>query len=252
MIVGVDVGNTAIKWTTDDDGVSEDDAIRYVRLTNPRAIEQVSDDIGRACVGKGFVSVRIASVNRVAATSLVSRLKVIDPSRMVPHLVTRDDLPMELAVDFPERVGIDRLVGAYGASSGNSDAILVVDAGTTVTVDLVDAAGVFQGGAILPGLAMQMSALASGTDALPRIDWRSCECGDGPVVPGKNTEAAIRLGILSSVAGGIERLSRLYGHPGTVVVTGGDAACVSAALSLPHRVEEQLVCRTLLKLPLDH
>lgn len=250
MIVGVDVGNTAIKWTTDGD----DDAVRYVRLTSPRAIEQVSDDIGRVCVDQPSVSVRISSVNRVASTSLVSRLQVNESARIIPHLVTRDDLSIEVAVDFPERVGIDRLVGAYGATQGkplgDAGSVMVVDAGTTVTVDLIDSDGVFQGGAILPGLAIQMAALASGTDALPRIDWHSCECGDGSVVPGKNTDAAIRLGILSSVAGGIERLARLYDNPTNVVVTGGDAACVSAALSLPHQVEEQLVCRTLLRMPL--
>lgn len=246
MIVGIDVGNTAIKWTSD----ADEQDVRSVRLSAPRAIEKVTDDLFQHS-GNLSLDVRIASVNRSVGSSLAQRLRITAPQSSSDALcvrsLTRSDLALLVDVDFPERVGIDRLVGAWGAATRYSSPLVIIDAGTTVTIDLVNADGVYQGGAILPGLAMQTSALASGTDALPRIDWQTCEPSIHTAKPGKHTVAAIRLGVLSSVVGGIERLVRVYGSPETVVVTGGDAVCVSQELGIPHHVEKHLVCRTLLR-----
>ncbi|WP_404307851.1 type III pantothenate kinase [Neorhodopirellula lusitana] len=267
MIVGIDVGNTAIKWACD----ANPNEVVSVRLCDDEGITQVIDQVAALlkpefdAVELGAAEIRIASVNRAAAKVLESGLRPVVGEKVQVRIISRHDIPLEVAVDQPDRVGIDRLVGAFGAARGNfhtagshdSDKdrdvalpLVVVDAGTTVTVDLVDADGVYLGGAIIPGLAMQTSALASGTDALPKLDWGT-QCGDTANLdsPGKNTSAAIRLGILSSVVGGIERLIRLYGGPAHLVVTGGDAGCIASALSVPCQVEPHLVCRTLTQLP---
>ncbi|MCM2369805.1 type III pantothenate kinase [Aporhodopirellula aestuarii] len=245
MIVGIDVGNTAIKMAID-----SEETVRVLRVANPDTIANVSKVLAEYAQRHGHLDVRVASVNRTAAGELIEAAQQLAGDKAQFRRITRVDLPIEVATDHPDRVGIDRLVGAVGAAAGYSLPLVVVDAGTTVTVDLVDDGGTYCGGAIIPGLEMQTSALAAGTDALPRIDWQSA-CSETNGTTGKNTIAAIRLGILSGVVGGIERLVRLYGTPKRVVVTGGDAECVAATLErstsrdFDVHLHPHLVCRTL-------
>ncbi len=249
MIIGIDVGNTAIKLAIADDT----DAV-VKRVAEPHALESISHTLSDLSRSEA-ADVRIASVNRAKTNELIALTQSIAGERVRFRQITYADLRISIATDSPERIGIDRLVGAFGAAKSYNLPLIVVDAGTTVTVDLVDAAGVYRGGAIIPGLEMQTRALAAGTDALPEIDWQaSCEpkCVAAPRrVPARDTIAAIRLGILSSVVGGIERLVRLYGNPQCVVVTGGDCRCIASALqsSSQHDFETHLhphlVCRTL-------
>ena len=89
-------------------------------------------------------------------------------------------------VDEPDAVGIDRVFGALAAKSmvpAGTPAI-TVDVGTAVTVNLIDADGVFQGGAIFPGPRLMGLALHQHTAKLPLIDLREIP-NDDP--PGKNT-----------------------------------------------------------------
>ena len=98
--------------------------------------------------------------------------------------------------------------------------MLIIDAGTAVTYDLVTAAGRFVGGNIAPGLEMRFKALHEHTGHLPLVNAQ----GATPVV-GYDTETAIRSGVVLGLLGEIRshiadiRLS----HPNLLVfVTGGD------------------------------
>lgn len=127
-------------------------------------------------------------------------------------------------------VGIDRLLNALGAYSRSGEACVVIDAGTAITVDLVDETGVFQGGVIAPGLAMMMKALHEGTAALPLVTppTRPAESA-GPLANplGKDTIEAITKGCVASAVGLarllIDRYAELGGRYPRVVATGGDA-----------------------------
>ena len=74
--------------------------------------------------------------------------------------LTYRDVPLTIRVDEPARVGIDRLLAALAADRlrQRDRAAIVVDLGTAITVDLVDADGAFAGGAILPGIATSARA----------------------------------------------------------------------------------------------
>src|SRR5207237_4738954 len=114
-------------------------------------------------------------------------------------------LPIALAVDEPDAVGIDRVFGAIAAKSmvpAGTPAI-TVDVGTAVTVNLIDADGVFRGGAIFPGPRLMGLVLHQHTAKLPLIDLREIP-NDDP--PGKNTAGAIRAGIAAALMGGAELL----------------------------------------------
>jgi len=131
-------------------------------------------------------------------------------------------LPMELDVDEPGKVGVDRVLCAFAAHSVVGDAVVVADFGTAVTIDLVDENGVFLGGAILPGFDISADALQRHTAALPKIDKVQT-----PRKPfGKNTIEAINNGLYYSAIGTLETIIRLYseelGKWPQTVVTGGN------------------------------
>ncbi|TWU33717.1 type III pantothenate kinase [Novipirellula artificiosorum] len=197
---------------------------------------------------------RISSVQRQAVERLRQQVAQSFPDAHVDQ-ITRDHLPMPIDVDVPETVGIDRLLGAFAAINRFDGPVIIVDAGSAVTVDYVDDRGHFAGGAILPGLNLQTHALATGTDALPPIDWTR----NPPLrVPAKNTTEAIQLGVLTSVTSAIDRLIDWYNrHPNRgqngeaiVVLCGGDAAAISARVERQHVVHHGLVCQGIFDLSL--
>ncbi|MFH0910326.1 MAG: type III pantothenate kinase, partial [Planctomycetota bacterium] len=76
--------------------------------------------------------------------------------------------PHEL--ETPETTGGDRLTAARAAWEREQRAVLVIDAGTAVTVDAVDREGVFLGGAILPGPVIWLAALHNTTAQRPPLE----------------------------------------------------------------------------------
>ncbi|MGB0717504.1 MAG: type III pantothenate kinase [Phycisphaerae bacterium] len=130
-------------------------------------------------------------------------------------------LPLEVDVEDATRVGVDRVCAAAAAYDKLQTGCIVVDFGTATTVDLVNDEGVFQGGAILPGVSMQLQALAEQTAQLPNVS---------PLLPdsfiGKNTEEAIQNGVCRGIAGAVRWLVEGYATAlnrwPQVVATGGD------------------------------
>jgi type III pantothenate kinase len=140
-------------------------------------------------------------------------------------------------VTQPDRAGMDRRVQALAAATLGGGPAAVVSSGTALTVDLADAEGALVGGAILPGLTMGMKALALGTARLPEVDLKGATA-----MPAKDTEAAIRTGILWGAAGAVDRLLRAAGIPETtpLFLTGQDAALLAPHLGRAHRMHPGL------------
>lgn len=149
--------------------------------TNPRAVERLLDGWAKQGWTEPFV---------------VSDHKVI---------------PVEMDVDFPEKVGLDRLLSAFAANTQRpaDRAAIVIDSGTATTVNYISAKGVFCGGAILPGLEMSAKALNHYTALLPLIPVHELG-GSVPVAPGRNTREAIRNGLLFGQVGAIRELVRQH------------------------------------------
>lgn len=130
-------------------------------------------------------------------------------------------LPMDVVVDDPSAIGVDRVCSAMAAYDRLQSDCIVVDFGTAVTVDLVDGDGALQGGAILPGVSLQLAALGEHTAQLPRVV---------PGIPkspiGKNTTEAIQNGVCRGVVGAVRALIEAYATSlnrwPQVVATGGD------------------------------
>jgi type III pantothenate kinase len=133
------------------------------------------------------------------------------------------DTPIPICNKYksPYTLGSDRLAAAVGASILKPDKdILIIDAGTCITYDVIDAKKNYWGGNIAPGMQMRLDALHEYTVRLPLVQAE----GEVPGL-GYNTETAIRSGVLRGmkyeIEGYIKSMRAKYPHL-LVFLTGGD------------------------------
>lgn len=192
----------------------------------------------------------ISSVNRPASEVLQGFLA--KQANCEVHWINHQTLPMSVEVDYPARVGIDRLLAALAACHFcDEDRLIVIQAGSAVTVDLVERTGAssfgkpfrFSGGAILPGVPMMLQLLGRAADMLPEIDAN--DLVNLPELPGKNTEAAMVAGCSSCLVGGVqhlvERYRKQFGLPLPIILSGGDGPLLAPHLTSPITMISQLV-----------
>lgn len=225
----VDIGNSLIKWGR----CHEHAVVERVSLPadDPEAWQQQLDSWKLT----GPLDWAVASVHPPRREALVNWLRQRGHACLVIEHAAQ--LPLEVNVPEPDKVGIDRLLDAVAAKHWRANAHLavIVDAGSAVTVDCVDEQGRFRGGAIFTGLRLMAQALHDYTALLPLIRIAS----DQVEVPGSSTIKAMETGILYTVAGGIAALVQEYARRGAATadafpvdtyVTGGDAAVLLPTL----------------------
>ena len=149
------------------------------------------------------------------------------------------DLPVKVLTENPEQTGIDRVLNVAAAYEQMGKACVVVDAGTAVTVNVCNDAGEFVGGAIAPGVAMQLDALHERTAALPRAEF---SVPDDPF--GRSTQDAIRHGVYHGIRGMVRELLENYatelGNWPELIATGGDAEALFGGWELVHAIAPDL------------
>ncbi len=219
-ILAIVVGNTSTKVGVFH-GRELDSSFRRLN-TDLAALVDAVREADAALPSVERTGVVIASDNLPFSTRLLAELT---PS--LRHEVYRvgEDLiiPIERALDPDARPGQDRLLNALAAFDGLKQACVVIDAGTAITVDFVDGAGVFQGGAILPGAGLMLRSLHEHTAALP--DIRPERPSDAFI--GKNTRDAMLQGVFYGIRGAVRHIVERYatayeGYP-PVIATGTDA-----------------------------
>ena len=210
MNLAIDIGNTNVKWGCFEGGVLSDEG-RW------DGGGEVPESLGTA--------LHKAKHTLVCASGDMSMLQLD-----VPVLDAAMPLPLHIDYRTPATLGADRLAAACGAHAlHKGEACLVIDAGTCITVDYVDATGTYHGGAIMPGLRMNLQALHTFTDKLPLIDIKGVE--RAPVL-GRSTEESIVAGTLGATMlalAGYVALYRAKEPQIQVLLTGGDAEQLAAS-----------------------
>ena len=131
-------------------------------------------------------------------------------------------LPIENLYQTKKTLGKDRIAAVVGAFDlyPNTN-ILIIDAGTAITFDIINEAGQYLGGNISPGLEMRFKALNQFTGRLPLVQKNDFEN-----LYGRTTEEAIRAGVQHGVVfetdKAIETFKEFYNNL-KVIITGGDA-----------------------------
>lgn len=213
--IAIDQGNTRLKLTLIDDGETKES-----RGFSPEAmdevfstVEQWNPDCGAFC-STGRIDPRTVESLRMA---LGGRLLVLS---------RHTTLPIGIDYGTPGTLGLDRVALAAGAARiYPGEGIAIVDAGTAVTLDVVDMDATFRGGRITAGMRLRFEALHTYTAALPLIE------ADGPVpVAGDTTATAIRSGVVMGLADEITETFRQYKENygcARLALTGGDAGVLA-------------------------
>lgn len=227
MLLALDIGNSAVKGGLFD----EADLIRVFSIstghadTDGTAGRDWASALGPRLEDVSVDHIVLSSVVPAAAdvvTAALSSTTDASVTRVHPDM----SLPFDLAYETPETLGADRLAAAaagwvqYGASASPPQSVVVVDAGTAVTGEVVHRDGVYEGGVITAGPALVQQVLRTGTAQLPDVPLN---LPDGPV--GRSTETALQSGIMwglvDAVEGMIERLAAALPDRPVVVGTGG-------------------------------
>ena len=131
-------------------------------------------------------------------------------------------LPIKILYKSPTSLGNDRIALAVGAIKNFPNKnVLVIDAGTCITYDLINSKKEYLGGSISPGIQMRYNALHQFTSQLPLL-----ESVDTAMLTGVNTEESIHSGIINGVFVEIDGIIQRYTnqYPDIkVIVTGGNA-----------------------------
>lgn len=231
----VDMGNTRLKWAVEQDGR----LMAGRALVNSQLNRHELIDIWTLQAAPKRLVIACVSANPLLELVLAVAVELWPNLEIIPVKSQAQAFGVCNAYQQPEQLGVDRWLALVAVRRHYQIPACIVDCGTAITVDLIDADGNHQGGLISPGLTLMRKALAEGTDAL--------QFNQTDYVAGlaNFTEAAIYSGTLAAAAGLIEHvLTRL---PDTVqlVLTGGDAGLIAQQLKGKPVIDTELVLRGL-------
>jgi type III pantothenate kinase len=239
-VLAIDCGNSRLKcgWF-EDSALIEAHAFNYLDFTAfANALKAQGERLGQP--GRVVIS-NVAGEKVREQLTLVLHVFSIEPMWIRARL--RQCGVTNLYSD-PGQLGSDRWAALIGAWTREHKSCLVIGAGTATTADALSDSGEFLGGLILPGLDMMREALATGTAGLP------LEAGNGADFP-RNTADAVWNGCMAAQLGAIERMRRLLPDSASILLSGGAARLVQAALNRPGNVVDNLVLEGMAQIAMD-
>ncbi|WP_194850909.1 type III pantothenate kinase [Nonlabens antarcticus] len=211
MILAVDIGNTAIKLAVVDDVTVYD----LIRTSPGDFLSHVENIIS------SYPDVQCACVCQVGKTD-IKLLHALEGLLKVTYINEESKLPFNNLYQS-ETLGNDRkalVAGALALEKEGQD-LLIIDIGTCVTYDFVDAEKNYHGGAISPGLRLRYESLHNFTAKLPLL---KAERVRGFI--GTSTDQSIHSGVVNGlsleVKGMIKKYAKKYENL-HVIITGGDS-----------------------------
>jgi type III pantothenate kinase len=230
----IDIGNTRLKWCCSHNGqLSEITAFLNEELTEQQLIAVWQDLPTPMRIG-------LASVSKPSLQKLLHA--VVDklwPTLTIKAITSQAHAFGVLnAYKNPGSLGVDRWLAMVAARQCYPDSLCVVDCGTAITIDLLNAEGKHLGGMISPGLTTMKKSLAQGA---AQLEFSVNQHAFGLA---NNTDAAIYSGTLASVIGLIEYVMKCHPYC-QLLLTGGDGNLIASYLNTPSIVDNDLVMRGL-------
>ena len=238
----IDVGNSRLKWGLHgpdrwmEFGVTPNSEIGSLALRDWQNLERPTRVVGVNVAGE---AARMRIEPQLARWRVAP--KWLAATAAACGVTNRYTNPGQLGADRWAAVVAARRRATAGGQ--NPTPAVVVNAGTAVTIDALDAEGVFRGGVILPGLRLMLQALAEKTSALK-------------VAPGKfadfptNTADALYSGAMQAITGAIEQVRARLERDAAVkcFLAGGAADEVAVHVSAPVELVDHLVLEGVLAL----
>lgn len=220
MILVVDLGNSRIKW-----GVCEHSTLQDCGgLTYGAGSLQTDLNYAWSRLEKPSMVMFCA----VAPESMVGEFEDCVSGRwgMTPVRLAAERVAhgVRCAYRNPHQFGADRWAALVAARHMAPGGAVVVDCGTTITVDAVDHTGQHLGGVIVPGVWLMRRSLAEGTGRIGRV-------AEGAIdVRTRDTSGAVMTGTTLAAAATVDRVVDEYharlGDDARTLITGGEADVV--------------------------
>ncbi len=239
-ILAVDSGNTRIKWGLHQDG----GWLRQGWVPTAQA-----EELGAAIAGLPSAE-RIVVSNVAGAQVRAVLAQALAGAGGTPEWISGRDVQCGVRSGYadPAQLGPDRWAALIGAWHRAGTACVVVNAGTTMTVDALNGEGAFLGGFIVPGATLMRAALARDTANLAEREGTFRYFPD-------NTGDAIASGAVNALTGAIERMQHYLeestGATPAVVLSGGDADLIEKQLNARVMLVDNLVLEGLLQIALQ-
>ncbi|NQX77186.1 type III pantothenate kinase [Gilvibacter sp.] len=207
----VDIGNTRTKFAVFHDG-----ALQELKFADQGAESKVLDELleNYPQLEKAILSAT-GHIPDPLYNKLNQSLALIPLSH---HLL----LPFQNKYATPETLGLDRIaLMAAAVKHFPGQNVLVIDTGTCMTFDILEADGSYHGGAIAPGLRMRYEAMHHFTAKLPLLEPKALETYQGSSTADAMHAGAFR-GLVHELNGAIDETKARFDDL-TVILTGGDA-----------------------------
>ncbi|HSC07863.1 MAG TPA: type III pantothenate kinase [Steroidobacteraceae bacterium] len=248
MILLLDIGNTRIKWAQALDAT----------LTPQQSLmhrDAAPDTWTRQLFRERFRPARLL-VSNVAGEEMAAiiRREAERNWHVSPEFAatTASAAGVTNAYPQPSSHGVDRWLTLLAARHMTANAACVIDAGTAVTIDAMNARGLHLGGVIIPGIRMMVESLVARTSDLGSKSRKSSpRTVDHRVgMFASDTARAIESGALFAIAAAADRgvaelLREGSGDRPSVYLTGGDAERIRAVMTTAAEVIPDLVLRGL-------
>ncbi|MGI9249871.1 MAG: type III pantothenate kinase [Pseudohongiellaceae bacterium] len=226
MILELDIGNSRIKWRllngkakANVDASNEGQAIIQRAVANStELLRSQLEPLGKPAL------VRACSVlDKVATANIAKLIRTHFNMDMQLAQVTRSCAGVSNQYKDPQAMGTDRWLAMLSAFHRVGGPCVVVDGGTALTVDVINAEGLHEGGYILPGQAMMRGSLEANT----RIRLADSRGSDDTAL-GISTAQAVNNGCLAAAVALIERVLMTFGDkvPVNLLIAGGDGAAL--------------------------
>jgi len=219
MILQIDAGNTRIKWRVLEASgvVTEGNQLTASLFSGEPLLLPVITGLTRGQISNVAGEEVVVRLCKQLGAQFGIGLEVAEVSRQVGGV--------SCGYLSPEKLGVDRWMAVLAAFKRTGRATVVVDAGSAVTVDVVNAQGAHKGGYIVPGLRLLQQSLWQGTKNV-KVDKLA---SDNVYIAGTSTEEAVSKGCTLILVTLIERL--VAEHRAELVITGGDALLLAAQLA---------------------
>ena len=236
----LDIGNSTIAWAQENErtisGLSQ---LSYDANRLASQLDELMPQLNKPNA-VAVSSVAADETNTLLQDWLTQRWQV----EIWQATVAEDFLGLRNSYNDVKQMGVDRWLAMVAAWSEYQSALCVVDCGTALTIDLVDAAGQHAGGYILPGIRLMQQSLIQHTD---RINTDIVNRVD--VAPAANTQQAINngacLATIAAVEHALDQFNARTSCAARLIVTGGYAEQLSALFQQRSEHRPDLVLRGL-------
>ncbi len=220
----LDLGNSRYKWI--DAGLLE----KQMPVARPYAGEDAAEALCREIMTSTSDTYwRVASVRGRAFNDALARAFERAGGKRLDFVEIPPQPPFRLAYADPGQFGIDRYLDLLATRVAYRCPAIVIDAGTAVTIDALDAAGDHAGGIIFPGLRLLRRSLGQGTDRIAlETEAPSALFGDSTA---SCVSGGVFYGLQGAVRGIVGAMAQHLGGRATIITTGGDAGVIVSALS---------------------